>query len=140
MPNISRERAPEKKKKKDNFFYEPVPSDEPIQGATDEELGTRWGLDKGTSNLTQKGRVTRKDTRTQQIPGGLEPAQDESEIRPGDTSLDQSGKPDGDRPSLDQPAQAGDDRHNLDQPARAGDDRLGHVRGEPPPNKSRQAF
>ena len=74
--------------------------------------------------------------RPQSIPGGLEPAQDEREAQPEDSSLDhpdksggdwhgddpgQLGEPSGDRSrSLDQPERTGSDRPSKDSPEDRG--------------------
>ena len=118
MTNNSTERAPDagKGKKTGN-------------GTTEKELGVRWGLTKGESN--QKGRATRNSAQAQQIPGGLEPAQEEQEVQP-DEGLDQLAGASGDRPDLDQPAHAGGDRsenRGLDQSEKSDGDRLSEREG-----------
>ena len=121
MTNQSTGRASkEEKKLKPGFYYEEVHPSEKAPGASDKELGARWGAGKSDG----KGRVTRKGSQTQTIPGTLETAQDEQEGHPEEASLDQPGTPGGDRQSLDQPLLEGGDRPNLDQPAPADDDRL----------------
>ena len=64
--------------------------------------------------------------RPQSIPGGLEPAQDEREAQPKDSSLDHPDKSGGDRHG-DDPGQlgepSGDWSRSLDQPERMGSDR-----------------
>ena len=100
MTNNSTERAPDagKGKKTGN-------------GTTEKELGVRWGLTKGESN--QKGRATRNSAQAQQIPGGLEPAQEEQEVQP-DEGLDQLAGASGDR----------SENRGLDQSEKSDGDRL----------------
>ena len=97
MTNITETRAPKTTgtKNKPGYLVQPVPANEKTPGASNTDLGQRWGLDPGKSNPL--GRTTRsKKIRPLpiKVPGGLEPAQDEPEA--GNESLDQSGKPDGD--------------------------------------------
>jgi hypothetical protein len=126
MANRSTERASKEtgKKGKPGCYYEQVPPSKDTQGASERELGTRWGRDTGKSD--GEGRVTRKGSQTQTIPGTLDTAQEEQEGRPEESSLDQPLSGGGDRPNLDQSAPADDDRLNsegLDQPENSGVDR-----------------
>ena len=82
----------------------------------EKELGVCWGLTKGES--TQKGWTTRKGIQTQQIPGGLEPAQEEQEVQP-DEGLDQLAGASGDR----------SEKGGLDQSEETDDDRLSEHEG-----------
>ena len=131
--NTNSERATEAGKKKPGFFYQEVPNSEANPGVSDKELGMRWGTNQGESG--QKGRTTRKGTRSQSIPGGLEPAQEEQGVQPENSSLDQPVDTGGDRHNLDQPATADDDRlsgDGLDQSGRPDSDRPGESEGNTP--------
>ena len=138
MPNVTSEcaRNVEKhvrsveRKGKPGFTIQPVPANENSLGTLVRALGAHWGLD--PSKVNPLGRTTRKVVRPQPIPGGLEPAQDEREAQPEDSSLDHPDKSGGDRCG-DNPGQlgepSGDQSRSLDQPERMGGDR--QPRGSP---------
>ena len=132
--NIEKHARSAEKKGKPGFTIQPVPANENAPGTLVRALGTRWGLD--PSKVNPLGRTTRKVVQPQPIPGGLEPAQDEREAQPEDSSLDhpdksggnwhgddpgQLGEPSGDwSRSLDQPERTGSDRPSKDSPEDQG--------------------
>ena len=118
MSKTNGRRSAQGNRPRPGFDLRPIPDDEVVPGQSEKDLGQQWGAQgKGGP------RATRRGARTQNIPGGLETAQDELESEP--RSLDQ---PDmgGDRPegySLDQTEEVGDRRDSLDQSSKEGSDR-----------------
>ena len=134
MADISTERVliVGKKGKSTGYYYKEVPANERAPGASEKELGARWGRDSGKAD--EEGQVTRRGSRTQKVPGALDSAQDKQESRL-DEGLDQPDDSSGDRRDLDQPTQLGDDRigrTSLDQPDDTGGDRHEALSSEDP--------
>jgi hypothetical protein len=101
-------------KRKGMHEYQPIPEGEVARGTSEKDLVNWWG--KGGAPPA-KGPFTRKGSQARQLPGGLEPAQEEPEVRLQVAGLDQAGKPAVDRPNLDQATRVADDRSDLDQAA-----------------------
>ena len=119
MSKTNGRRSAQGNRPRPGFELQPVPDDEVVAGQSEKDLGRQWG-----AQGKEGPRTTRRGAQIQNIPGGLETAQDELESH--SQSLDQ---PDtgGDRlkePRLDQTDAVGDRRASLDQSSQEESDRL----------------
>ena len=118
MSKTNGRRSAQGNRPRPGFELQPILDNEMATGQSEKDLGLQWG-----AQGMDGPRTTRRGAWIQNIPGGLETAQDELELH--QQSLDQP-ETGGDRqkePRLDQTEGVGDRRTSLDQSSREDSDR-----------------